>query len=159
MASSNFISLVIGIVSSLMATALFIGLSEFVRKVVIPWGKDKLYNGVRIDGDWIHDIEKSKYKFEAQMSLSQWGNQVEGSYHHKVSNRQENYKVSGTVSNQFVLLNFTPISDKRMDVAVSLLHIDEADDHGKLELVGKMLNKSGSSKVNVIEHLVFKHDS
>ncbi len=46
------ISLGIGISSSLFATALFISVSEFFRRIILPWYADKIYRGVRVDGEW-----------------------------------------------------------------------------------------------------------
>ena len=46
---SLIISLGIGISSSLLATALFILVSEFFRRKILPWYADKIYRGVRID--------------------------------------------------------------------------------------------------------------
>ncbi|EOW9302544.1 hypothetical protein [Vibrio cholerae] len=159
MENSNFVSLIIGIASSLLATGLFIVISELVRRVAIPWCKDKLYNGVRVEGDWLHDVEKSQYDIYAKMSLTQWGANVKGTYHHGEGKEQEHYKVSGTVSNQFLLLNFTPETNKRMDVGVALFHIDESIDHGKLELKGNMLYKSGSSSIGTLDTVVFEFHS
>ncbi|EIU6823050.1 hypothetical protein L5157_004680 [Vibrio parahaemolyticus] len=156
MDNSNFVSLIIGIASSLLATGLFISISEFARRVVIPWCQDKLYNGVRVEGDWLHDVEKSKYDVYAKMSLTQWGASVKGNYHHGEGKDQEHYKVSGTVSNQFLLLNFTPETNKCMDVGVALFHIDESESHGRLELKGNMLYKDGSSSIGTLDTLVFE---
>ncbi len=47
------IALVIGIFSSLIATAGLVGLSELFRRVLLPLYSDAVYKGVRIDGKWV----------------------------------------------------------------------------------------------------------
>jgi hypothetical protein len=74
-----FWSLVIGIVSSLVATALFLGFAEFFRRSLLPWYIDKLYRGVRIDGTWtLHMMDGKSIKFlpfvssTSNMLLGRW---------------------------------------------------------------------------------------
>ncbi|EGQ7949000.1 hypothetical protein J7X21_004524 [Vibrio parahaemolyticus] len=94
--------------------------------------------------------------FMQKCRLLSGGASVKGNYHHGEGKDQEHYKVSGTVSNQFLLLNFTPETNKRMDVGVALFHIDESESHGRLELKGNMLYKDGSSSIGTLDTLVFE---
>jgi hypothetical protein len=50
------VSLVVGVVSSLVATFLFLVLAEAARRIIIPWFRQQVYSGVRVDGVWRWEI-------------------------------------------------------------------------------------------------------
>ena len=45
-------SIVIGIVTSLVATFIFLGLAVLFNKLVLPWFRQQVYRGLSIEGTW-----------------------------------------------------------------------------------------------------------
>jgi hypothetical protein len=148
--------LIIGIASSLVATAIFILLSEFVRKIMLPWIADKVYRGVRIDGVWklISDNGEASSKV-VEFNLSQWGNKITGSYYHESEGEREHYKISGTVNDMYFMYTCEPVSNKQVDAAVGLFHIEDGDRGNRLNLNGALLFRGKSGEVNHWPALVY----
>lgn len=158
------LSLIIGICSSLFATALFISLSEFVRKVIIPWYADKIYRGVRIDGEWevtmidgkndIREVAEEKNMF-MQLFLSQKGDTIKGNYKHKGHNQKvDEYNLEGRIRDNYFLATAIPTSNRRIDGISILLHIDYID--SKLTMTGGILLQGKEGKVESTEEIRFE---
>ena len=67
-------AVIVGIISSLIATLVFFGLASVFRSIVIPWFLDKIYRGVRIDGRWVNeqaDEKKSINPPEFRLTIQQ----------------------------------------------------------------------------------------
>jgi hypothetical protein len=140
----QMISLLVGIISSLFATAIFIGASELIRRIVLPWYADKVYRGVRIDGRW--ELIKFKETKLADSSLGmfldlmQKGDIVSGKY----SLRGEDgavdvYDISGRVRDSYLLATAVPISNRQVDGAALLFYIHYKEN--QLLLSGQLLHR------------------
>ncbi|EMF8902525.1 TPA: hypothetical protein NJ546_004597 [Vibrio parahaemolyticus] len=152
------LSVAIGIISSLLATGLFIGLSEFVRRVVLPWYEDKIYRGVRVDGAWSL-IKISDINFEDEdmkMHLTQHGDRISGSYYHVDDGKKDEYVVSGRISGMYFLATAVPKTSRQIDAISFLLHIDT--NQGHLQMSGGVLNQGKPGEVKVHDGCVFKWD-
>ena len=149
------LSIVIGISSSLIATAIFIIASETFRKIVLPWYADKIYRDIRIDGDWIFEGED---KTDICLSLKQWGNQISGTYCHEVlcnsKRKLEQYKLCGTVRNSYFMATIEPESQRAIDAIVLLVHIEEGSE--ELQLRGSLLHKGNPGEVRYWDQVLFK---
>jgi|GEM_PF-3319839 len=156
----NFISLMIGIVSSLVATIVFIVISELIRRVVLPWYEDKVYRGVRIDGKWEAKNDGTKQK--ATFFLQQKGDQVIGTYSHimpqSAARKIEEYQVTGNVRDTYVNLTFHPTARDQIDTGtyVSRLSHDSSDD--KLTMIGMITGINTTTAEVVCEKTVFKKE-
>ncbi|MDE1211861.1 hypothetical protein [Vibrio aestuarianus] len=155
---NHIISVFIGIVSSLLATGLFIGLSEFVRRVVLPWYEDKIYRGVRVDGSWsLTEIGEINFEEEEmKMHLTQHGDQVSGSYYHVDEGKKYEYVVSGRISGMYFLATAVPKTSRQIDAISFLLHIDT--NKGYLKMSGGVLNQGKPGEVKVNDGCTFKWD-
>jgi len=152
------LTLIVGIASSLLATGMFIGASELVRRVILPWYADKVYRGVRIDGDWdiafYKDIPKPA---ELQMSfhLSQSGEKISGQYSHGTPDtRRDVYNVVGLVRDGYFLAYATPVSNRHLDGISILLHIRSKGDD--LLMAGSVLCCASPGTVAAVEPVTFK---
>ncbi len=141
--------LVVGITSSLAATAIFLSLAEIFRRVVFPWVEDKLYRGARIDGEWIGTSEVTGSK----LKLTQWGDKVKGTFTHGEGKDMSVYSVTGVIKNMYFMATMEPISNKLIDALVLLMHLD-AGDHS-IVLTGALLVKTGTGNVRAEENLTF----
>jgi len=152
------LSLVLGISSSLLATGLFIMISEFARRVVLPWYADTIYRGVRIDGDW-EIIESDGNAWERddmtmQFSLSQRGEKVTGVYTHKNKEEIDEYILDGRIRDMYFLATAVPKSNRHVDGISFLLHIDNVK--SKLIMTGAILVQGDPGKVESFEGMKFE---
>ena len=158
---SNFISLIIGIVSSLVATGVFIALSELFRRVVLPWYEDKIYRGVRIDGEWRLKsvdgklVDPKDKDTESKFTLRQKGEKVTGEYKHgDVDGKDEVYLVIGFIRDGYLSLLSEPKSRRSMDAGVGLYHIRNED--SKLQLLGSLTFVSTPGQVKTQERMCYE---
>lgn len=147
--NSLLISLGVGISSSLLATALFILVSEFFRKKILPWYADKIYRGVRIDGEWevaeilgnnLKDLDKCM-----TLALKQNGDEIRGFYSHKDGDEIDEYIVQGRIRDMYFLATAIPKSNRLVDGITILLQINTTK--SKLNMTGGILYQSHPSGV------------
>lgn len=155
MEDMQFTSLMIGIISSLVATAIFILMSEVFRRVLLPWFADKIYQGVRIDGTWKLELNNTDSALQSgELKLEQWGNKIKGIYYHEINGSREFYNISGSISNMYLMYTCVPTSNRKIDAAAALLHIVEGDECN-LNLVGNLLYQSHGGKVSSWDDVKF----
>lgn len=144
------LSLIIGISSSLLATAVFISMGEFFRKVVLPWYADKIYRGVRIDGEWeikeLHGEEWEIDNMSMNLSLKQKGEKITGIYKHKCDEDIDEYFLEGRIRDMYFLATAVPKSNRHVDAITLLLHIDNVK--SKLIMAGGVLNQSKPGEIS-----------
>jgi hypothetical protein len=144
---SNTLSLVIGIASSLIATALFIGASEVCRRVLLPWFADKIYRGVRIDGTWEHKNSFEGEKILICLELSQKSDKITGTYFHQLNEgNPEHYLLSGVLRDSYLTAMIHPLSPHQLDAGCFLLHVHSADGMKMEGIVLSVSSKTGSVK-------------
>ncbi|MGM8939735.1 hypothetical protein ACS8E2_13680 [Psychrobacter glaciei] len=151
---SLLVSLVVGISSSLFATALFILVSEFFRRKVLPWYGDKIYRGVRIDGDWevceFKGVNLKDLKDSAgfiKLSLKQSGDVIEGIYSHKGGDEEtDQYVLQGRIRDMYFLATAVPKSNRHVDAITLLLYITNSK--SQLIMTGGVTHKSSPGKVD-----------
>jgi hypothetical protein len=124
----NLISVFIGVISSLVATVIFILLAEFCRKVVIPWYGDQIYKGVRIDGKWkctvMGGVDVPK-EMPATLELAQVGESIKGTYAHTDHEGVTDvYDVRGVLRNMYLLALCTPKSKRSVDGLAFMFSVD-----------------------------------
>ena len=146
----------IGIISSLIATTIFVIMSELVRKVIFPWYRDLTYRGVRIDGEWeIMDSEDSELERDQNLkfSLVQKAENISGTYSHIVNDLREDYKIVGRIRDLYFMGIATPKSSRQVDSISFLLNIDE--DQG-LKMTGAVLFRGSPGEVNCLNRISFR---
>ena len=159
---NNMLSLIIGIVSSLVATAAFIAMSEFFRRVVLPWYEDKIYRGVRIDGEWRLKSMGGKVfgaqddKSVSSFTLHQKGEKITGEYMHKGDDdeKPEVYLVVGFIRDGYLSVLTEPKSRRSIDAGVGLYHIRYND--SKLQLLGSLTYVSAPGGVKTLQEVCYE---
>lgn len=150
--------LVVGIISSLFATAVFIIISEVFRTIVLPWASDKIYRGVRIDGEWkAIDIIEDDDNGDMQFSLKQWGDKISGNYFHLIKGKKESYKLTGSIKNMYFMATMEPTSNKKIDACALLMHVQEKQ--GNLILKGSLLYQATGGMVDAWNNILFQQDN
>ena len=156
--------IMLGIISSLVATPIFIVLSWVIKNVVLPWYSDQVYKGVRLNGEWartnVGGTECCSVDHPlATLSLKQKGEYVSGTYTHgsNASNSKtplEEYIVKGNISNSFLVMTKQPLRNDNIDAASGIYHIFNKDH--KLQLRGSELCiESENVKIHAFEGIVF----
>lgn len=150
---STFVSVVIGVVSSLIATFLFLGLTQLTRRVLIPWVEDKIYRGIRIDGQWTDADLTADSKLKCIFELSQKADHVSGIYSHQDENpdSKATYRVVGEIRNTYLNASLWPLSDKLLDSATFLGRVFHKD--GKLKMDGVLACVS-SEDGKIVSHTI-----
>jgi len=138
---------ILGISSSLIATLIFISLSKFFSRVVLPWYENKIYKGVRVDGKW--DLKEGQDNSESVLNLNQSGDLVSGTHFHSftlVSGGKitESYHVKGYVKDGYFFATLDPISNNIVDSGTIHMKIFKHQD--KLHLKGSMSGVSADEK-------------
>ncbi|WP_428818432.1 hypothetical protein [Microbulbifer sp. MCCC 1A16149] len=150
--SPNLTSLLIGIGSSIIATAILYGTAELFRRVILPWIADSLYKGVRIDGNWKY-IPVNAPANSINLTLNQSGERLTGTLHCSINSFEATYNLSGLIRNGFFTATAIPVSNKMIDAASLLLHVGY--EQTTLILNGALLVKTGPAGVKVLENLNF----
>ncbi|MGY0613424.1 hypothetical protein [Luteimonas sp. A501] len=150
------LSLIVGIVSSLIATALFISGSELLRRVALPWYADKIYRGARIDGRWeAFEFDGQPIEAPMQLDLMQRGDTVSGTYSHKNnSGTTDIYEISGRIRDGYFLATFTPQSNRHIDGGTMLMFISNKKDN--FLMTGSTLYFGDAGKVDAAENFTFR---
>ncbi len=136
-------ALLIGIASSLIATGVFIALSELFRRVLIPLYKDHIYRGVRIDGEWVlNRIEEDElpenHEEQITLSLKQSGDSITGNIFGKTKGKADtNFKLSGSIRDGYFSATGWPDSSDGLDAVGCMFRIFFSKE--KLRMKGKML--------------------
>ena len=129
---STLLSLVVGIASSLLATAFFLSSAETFRRIILPWYADKIYRGVRVDGDWelieLDGVEIEQDGAQMSLSLCQSGDKISGTYSHfdKKLKRTDIYKLTGTIRDRYFMATAVPSSNRHSDGVTFLFYIHNA---------------------------------
>jgi len=153
-------ALLIGIISSLAATAMFIFLSKVFENIFLPWYADKIYSGIRIDGHW----ESKELKCKDQMvpiddnplmilDLKQKGEKINGIFILKCKGNIEESILEGKIKDMYFLGTAVPKSKRSTDGISLLLHV--SNEESSLVMIGAILVQTKFGKVTVFEELKF----
>lgn len=141
---NSIIALLIGIVSSLFATAIFICLTEIIRKIALPWYADKIYRGVRIEGRWkmcsLGENElSSDIEIELGFNLEQSGDVVTGHASMRENNEKPEvlFSLSGRMRDGYFSATAWPVASDHVDVMACVFRIFYYGDH--LRMKGKLI--------------------
>lgn len=148
--------IVLGIITSLVATAIFIGLAEIIRRLVFPWVEDKIYRGVRVDGTWkLHSNGGIPINDNTtiEMEIKQWGDKISGTCFTLSSDDKTIYVIKGVLKNMYLMAYMEPTSSKMIDASAFLFHIEH--EKNSLRLKGSLLHKNLPGKVSCWEELIF----
>lgn len=151
----QMLPVVVGIISSLIATAIFISLSEIFRRLVFPWIEDKIYRGVRIDGTWRLHAEDGKLVdgSSVEIEIKQWGDKISGTCFTENEDDRTVYRINGVLKNMYLMAYMEPASSKMIDASAILFHVEH--EKNSLHLRGSLLHKSRPGKVGCWDDLTF----
>jgi hypothetical protein len=121
-------SVIIGVVSSLIATFIFLSSNHWFKTQFMPWYSDKIYRGVRVEGKWKLNTlqsEEDSPDNEAFMQLIQYGEKIEGTYAHKYMNDgnivRGTYILKGEIRDRYFIALLRPSTNDVTDAAALVL--------------------------------------
>lgn len=147
-------TVLVGVLSSLVATFIFLHLSWLVKTILIPWYEDRIYRGVRINGHWtiqelagIDAEQLDEVGTKATIDIKQNGDQVTGLYSHSniKSDDVATYKFKGEIRNSYLSATSWPIADDHIDAGAYVLRVFS---HGGLRMKGVVTYISNDGIVN-----------
>lgn len=147
---ANMTALLIGIISSLIATGLFITLGEIIRKIILPWFSDAIYRGVRLDGKWImtscNGVPIHEQRGLSELNINQKADKLSGDYYHTdQSGDRTDYIVTGRIRDGFVMIYAVPKSNRVIDAFTMLFEI---------KYIKSLLHLSGDASMVDNDHKV-----
>jgi len=139
---SNYPSLVTGIVSGILTSAILFLILQLFNKVIVPWYQSVIYRGVDISGDWFMSIEGSKP--DCTCEIEQRAHKIKGKInftkdHETGDNATDTisiYSLEGEISNRFVNFSLKHTNKKRLGIGSCLIEV--VDSGRKME--GFMIN-------------------
>jgi hypothetical protein len=129
----NALSLVIGIVSGILTSALIFLAVQIFRKIIIPWYQSIVYQGLIIDGEW-KVFFQTPGVLQAQdiiLNLTQKAHRLEGTATYiimkeearKWSEQVKTFHLEGRIADRFVVLTLRHTERNRIGVGTLLIEI------------------------------------
>lgn len=133
-------TVILGIVSSIVATAILVFLNWLVANKLLPWYANKIYRGVRIDGEWrFHSIDGVEIEAEINdvLHIVQHGDTITGTYSHTDTKDKSitSYRLNGCIKDSYVTVTTWPIAKDQLDAGAMVLRIFSKDG---LKMKGKL---------------------
>ena len=137
--TSALLNVFLGILSGVFTATILLVAGKYYRRLFIPWYENRLYKGVVLDGKWegtrtrFSGSENTKEKkildkLEILLELTQSGYKICGLFRAKSTFSQgeiyENlYNITGRISDNYVVLEYIPLSRKRTGLGTFVLHV------------------------------------
>lgn len=119
-------SIVVGVVSGVLASALIFLAVQLFQRAIIPWYRQLVYRGIDVTGTWENRLEFGKDRIQtATIVLTQRAERVNGTVTlmKVIDNRTrpaETLELDAELSNRFLVGTMSPTDSKRL-VAVTVL--------------------------------------
>lgn len=123
---SELVSVLIGVVSSLVATFIFLFMKWCIVDKLIPWFLDKTYKGIRVDGFWSDREEGDEGDVTASLQLKQESNRISGTYSHAFREDISSpaiYKIEGEIRDSYIAMTCWPVSKDHLDAFTMLFKV------------------------------------
>ena len=149
--------ILLGVISSLIATFIFLFIRQIYLGVFLPWVKSQLYRGVRIKGRWEDTTENEKVGFI--LNLKQDADSISGTLIHQQNKTNKldtlSYSINGYCRDGFLFALATPVLGDAIDYQTMLLKIYHKDD--TLYLKGDVSYADGEDgHVDTLQSIEFK---
>jgi hypothetical protein len=129
-------SIVVGVISGLLTSAivyLFIGI---FHKIIKPWYQDIIYKGIRIDGEWTlqRKFENSNILQDELMELKQHANAVTGTrtiikrFPNNDVSELKIFKIKGKIIDRFVSISSENINNRKIGISSGLFEVCKGGD-------------------------------
>lgn len=126
---NDLVSLVIGIVSGIITTALIYLAVLIFRRIVIPWYQGIVYKGIDVGGEWrvlspniegidmFLTLDQNAYRLKGTLTLTtKEGDELQ-------IDRIRTYRIEGSVSNRFIVAILSRIEKNRIGIGTLLFEV------------------------------------
>jgi hypothetical protein len=128
MPSKVSLTIVLGIVSGIITTALLYLAGIVFTKIIIPWYQKIIYQGVDLNGEWKFERQLNNESEIFRLSLVQNANSISGQLTYLRINNEEtrevNYLLNGSVWEGYLTLNMKSKDRRAIAYATSLLKVE-----------------------------------
>jgi hypothetical protein len=133
--SSDLVAIFFGVVSGLVTAVLLWFFGLLVKKLILPWFQQMVYQGVDIGGDWIHkDMREGRtHDFEVALNVRQSAHRISGTF--RATTKREGteytnyYSIKGTVKDNYVLFDYFAQRKDRTGIGSFLLRVSKGGTH------------------------------
>lgn len=104
-------TIILGVVSGILASSVLLICSSILKKIVLPWFRDQVYDDQYVDGVWICDtLHQSGNSMEAILDISQKAHLIKG---HMTLNKKngnseieiKKYILKGEIRDRFLIVH------------------------------------------------------
>ncbi len=115
---------------NLLASLLFVGLGVALSKVALPWYQALVYGGIKVEGKWVNELDDKGAHYRYEIGLNQKGHVLTGNATiiktmAATGNYVQDFQVTGTVWEGFVILNLQSADQKSLSLATGLFNITD----------------------------------
>lgn len=125
----NYASLVIGIVSGVLASIIFQALGVFFIKVIVPWYQSKVFEGIDIQGRWEGKQVRANGTYTFALDIVQVGHTITGNYStvdtYPNETKSRQFILKGSIVNNTVVLTYESANKRRYGAGTFLLAIHD----------------------------------
>lgn len=126
-------SIILGVMAGIATTILISVSLVFFNKIVLPWYRGLIYNGIDISGEWVSELRTREIKETALMVIDQKASLIRATMTvsvHQPDDRieQKMYRFNGALEDRVLSLAGRNINKKKIGVDVSLLEISSGGD-------------------------------
>lgn len=117
------LSILIGVLSGVLASSLIWIISQLFNKVFIPWYQNLIYKGMIVSGTWESQYHtrsrggiKKTIDYELSITLNQKGHNIDGLFSARKKDEgnisTRNYKIQGIIFDNYLIVTYLP-SDRK----------------------------------------------
>ena len=125
----NMESLVIGVVSGILTSALIYLLILIFTRIVLPWYRQLMYRGIEVQGEWTSSMHlRPELIQEWSMELKQKADSVSGDLSQSKCQdgqiiKTETLRLTGSLKDRFLSGSIHPVEKSRLGICMILLEI------------------------------------
>ena len=137
-------AIILGIVAGLLTSALLYVSSLLLKKVVLPWYANFIYDGVDLRGIWIREFDENSAHYSVELSLDQNAHRITGTGTLKKSGTGTGdyvqfFTVSGSTWEGFLVVEMKSTNRKSLSFVAGLFKVK---DRGN-SLIGHWVYRAG----------------
>lgn len=146
---TNSDAVIFGVVSSLLATFLFLILAKIFERIILPWFRQQVYRGVRIDGTWQYtEPLPSPDSQTIQLTFRQSADELRGQQtivsHVGGQTTTTHYRVSGFISDGRIVAYCRPLDSHSTNYATFYLQFQDTTHGAELRGLGCATGQNGA---------------
>ncbi len=156
-------SVIVGVVSGILTTALIWLVVKTFIKIVIPWYQSIIYRGIDLNGDWfgIESVGKKENfpkHYEHSIDIKQTGHVVKGSisvknvFDDESDNSISEYIFQGEISDNYLLISYSRKNRTKMGMGAYLLKVTGQGDF----LIGSSIFMNAKCEIHSVNDIILE---